>query len=295
MTMISPSGREARDDPAPTDPSPGRASVMAAIVNRRVGLRVFGFAAAFALWYASVKWLPFPAFRRLPEPIGVIQEWLSRDPAYGISVFTADYYVHILYSTCRATTAFALAVVLGVPLGILMGWKSTVREYSDALLALLRPIPPLAWVPLAILLFPGTEPAVIFVVFLVAFYATTLNTWVGVRAIDVAYFRAALCLGARPVDVLRDVIVPGAMPSIFTGLQIAMGAAWFSLVAGEMIAARYGLGYVIWEAYNLIQYPTIVIGMVTLGFVGYMCSALIRVAGNRLMRWHQKNIGAVRG
>lgn len=268
---------------------------IAVIANRRFLMMMIGFTAAFVLWYASVKWMPIAAFRRLPDPIEVIVEWVSRDPAYGISLFTADYYVHILYSTYRASIAFALAVILGVPLGIMMGWKATVREYSDALLTLLRPIPPLAWVPLAILILPGTEPAVIFVVFLVAFYATTLNTWVGVRSIDAAYFRAAACLGARPSDVLRDVILPGALPSIFTGLQIAMGAAWFSLVAGEMIAARYGLGYVIWEAYNLIQYPTIVIGMVTLGFVGYGCSALIRLVGNRLMRWHEKNIGAARG
>ena len=268
---------------------------ISAIVNRRFILMMVGFITALGLWYASVRWLPFASFRRLPDPISVIVEWLSRDPAYGISVFTANYYVHILYSTYRATVAFALAVLLGVPLGILMGWKTTVREYSDALLTFLRPIPPLAWVPLAILIFPGTEPAVIFVVFLVAFYATTLNTWVGVRSIDVAYFRAALCLGARPIDVLRDVILPGALPSIFTGFQIAMGAAWFSLVAGEMIAARYGLGYIIWESYNLVQYSTTVIGMVTLGFVGYLCSAIIRFVGNRLMRWHEKSIGAAHG
>ena len=268
---------------------------ISAFVNRRFILMMVGFVAAFGLWYASVKWLPFPAFRRLPDPIKVIVEWLSPNPDFGISVFTANYYVHILYSTYRATVAFALAVLLGVPLGILMGWSTTVREYSDALLTLLRPIPPLAWVPLAILIFPGTEPAVIFVVFLVAFYATTLNTWVGVRSIDGAYFRAALCLGARPIDVLRDVILPGALPSIFTGFQLAMGAAWFSLVAGEMIAARYGLGYVIWESYNLVQYSTTVIGMVTLGIVGYLCSALIRFAGTYLMRWREKNIGTAHG
>ena len=86
-------------------------------------------------------------------------------------------------------------------------------------------------------------------------------------------------------------MIPGAMPSIFTGLQIAMGAAWFSLVAGEMIAAQYGLGFVIWEAYNLIQYPTIVIGMATLGLVGYLSSALVRLLGNKLMAWHEQRLG----
>jgi NitT/TauT family transport system permease protein len=93
------------------------------------------------------------------------------------------------------------------------------------------------------------------------------------------------------LDVLRHVILPGALPHIFTGLQIAMGAAWFSLAAGEMIAAQYGLGFMIFEAYNLIQFPTIVIGMATLGIAGFLSSAAIRLLGNRLMQWHAQNIG----
>jgi NitT/TauT family transport system permease protein len=90
---------------------------------------------------------------------------------------------------------------------------------------------------------------------------------------------------------LRHVIIPGALPNIFTGLQIAMGAAWFSLAAGEMIAAQYGLGYLIFEAYNLIQFPTIVIGMATLGIAGFVSSAIIRVVGNKLMRWRVQSFG----
>lgn len=259
--------------------------------NEKYWLMAAGYIGAIFLWYASVKWLPISSFNRLPDPLSVIREWLSPDPSYGISIFTSDYYVHIWYSTYRAFTAFFLAVLLGVPLGIFMGWNAKFREFSGALVGLLRPIPPLAWVPLAILLFPGVEPAVIFVTFLVAFFATTMNTLVGVRSIDEDYFRAARCLGASRTDILRDVILPGALPHIFTGLQIAMGAAWFSLVAGEMIAAQYGLGYVIWEAYNLIQYPTIVIGMATLGIVGFVSSAAIRWVGQRLMQWREESLG----
>ena len=148
--------------------------------------------------------------------------------------------------------------------------------------------------PLAILLLPAAEAAVVYVTFLVAFFATTLNTLVGVRAIDPDYLRAARCLGATRRDLLADIIIPGALPQIFTGLQIAMGAAWFSLAAGEMIAAQYGLGFLIMDAYNLIQYPTIVIAMATLGIMGYLSSAAIRVAGDRLMRWRLAAIGGRR-
>ncbi|MCC6776880.1 MAG: ABC transporter permease [Hyphomicrobiales bacterium] len=250
-----------------------------------------GIAVFVLLWYAAVRWTPFKPFNRLPDPLQVVVEWLSPDPVFGLSIFTRTYWSHVLYSTYRAYTAFFLALALGVPLGILMGWRTRIYDYTYALLSLLRPIPPLAWVPIAILLFPGVEPAVIFVTFLVAFFATAMNTFVGVRAIPEDFFRAASCLGATSTDMLKDVIVPGAMPHIFTGLQIAMGAAWFSLVAGEMIAAQYGLGFAIWEAYNLVQYPTIVIGMATLGIIGYASSALVRWFGHRLMAWREQRFG----
>lgn len=254
-------------------------------------LAMLGLGSFLLLWYGAVKWTPIVAFNRLPDPLTVVREWLSPNPSYGISIFTADYYVHILYSTYRALAAFTLAILLGVPLGIFMGWKRSVHQYAYSLFSLLRPVPPLAWVPIAILLFPGVEPAVIFVTFLVAFFAMTMNTYVGVKAIPEDYFRASASLGGTNTDILWDVIVPGAMPSIFTGLQIAMGAAWFSLAAGEMIAAQYGLGFLIWESYNLIQYPTIIIGMATLGLVGYLSSAAVRMVGNRLMAWREQRIG----
>jgi NitT/TauT family transport system permease protein len=258
---------------------------------RRAALGVAGFSIFVGLWYLLSSHLGLGAFRRLPGPLDVLAEWISVDPAYGVSLFTADYYAHILASTWRAWAAFLLAVATGVPLGLLMGWRKAVRDYAGGLVGLLRPIPPLAWVPLAILLLPGTQAAVIFVTFLVAFFATVVNTVMGVLSIDRDYFRAARCLGASEWRVLRDVVLPGALPSIFTGLQVAMGAAWFSLAAGEMIAAQHGLGFLIWEAYNLIQYPTIVIGMGTLGLLGYVSSALIRLLGARLTRWRARAIG----
>jgi len=251
-----------------------------------------GFCLAGLGWWALTTWPPLAAFARLPGPVEVFTEWVSPDPIYGISLFVPDYWLHIGYSLTRAWIAFGLACLLGIPLGIVMGWHGATRDYAGALIAVLRPVPPLAWVPLAILLLPGNEWAVIFVTFLVAFFATVVNTVMGVDSIDRDYFRAARCLGASRWAVLRDVVLPGALPAIFTGLQIAMGAAWFSLAAGEMIAAQYGLGYLIWDSYNLIQYPTIVIGMGTLGLLGYLSSALIRQVGRHLMAWRAQSMGA---
>ena len=106
-----------------------------------------------------------------------------------------------------------------------------------------------------------------------------------IETLPVGQFRAARALGARPRDVFFKVILPGAMPFIFTGLQISMGYAWFSLVAGEMLAGEYGLGYLIWNSFMLVQYPVIIIAMITLGVIGSLSSLLIRMIGNRLMQW----------
>ena len=237
------------------------------------------------LWWLACEVLKLPRFEKLPGPVICWTEFISRDPIYGTSLFTPHFYQHIMWSCLRILAGFTIATCLGVPLGLFMGWKQKVRDYAFPLLELLRPIPTMAWVPLAILMFTSREAPIIFLACLASFFATVLNTLLGVDSIDEAYFRAAKCLGASSSDVFRKVVVPGALPFIFTGLQISMGVAWFSLVAAEMLSGEYGLGYLIWDSYVLSQYPVIVIGMITLGVIGYVCSALIRMVGNMLMRW----------
>jgi NitT/TauT family transport system permease protein len=136
------------------------------------------------------------------------------------------------------------------------------------------------------------ELAVIYVTFIAAFFATVLNTLLGVLSIDKNYFLAARCLGSRPKDIFINVVVPGALPFIFTGLQIAMGVAWMSLVAGEIISGQKGLGYAIYEGYSLFQYDQVVYYMFTLGVLGYISSAGIRRLGRRLMGWEARRRGA---
>jgi NitT/TauT family transport system permease protein len=245
-------------------------------------LGLLGIAALLGAWYLAVDALALPRFKLLPGPVEVFREWTSRHPAYGISLFTGDYWRDIWVSVRRVLLSFAAAAALGVPLGLALGWSRRVHDHAFPVLEILRPIPILAWVPLAILIFPGSESPVIFLTFLSAFFAIALNTLLGVRSIDRDLIRAAYCLGARQRDVFRDVVVPGATPYIVTGLQVAMGLAWFSLVAGEMIAGRDGLGYLINSAYTTTRYPTIVIAMITLGIVGFASSAAVRLAGRRL-------------
>ena len=247
-----------------------------------------GIVAFVALWYLLTEFFALPRFNKLPGPVEVWREFTSRTPTYGTSLFTPDYYKHILWSVWRVAQAFFWATVLGVPLGLFMGWKKAFRDYTFPILELLRPIPVLAWVPVAILIFSGftgREAPIIFLAFLAAFFATTLNALLGVESIDESYFRAARCLGSKPRHIFLRIVLPGALPFIFTGLQIGVGVAWFSLVAAEMVSGEYGLGFLIWDSYVLSQFPVIVIAMVTLGVIGYLFSALIRAVGRQLMRW----------
>jgi ABC-type nitrate/sulfonate/bicarbonate transport system permease component len=253
-------------------------------------LMVTGFAALLLFWYLTVEVWKLPRFAEMPGLTTVVHEMFSKNPTYGLSLYTPEYYQHIGVSIRRVAIAFFLATVLGVPLGLFMGWSRTFREYVFPIFETLRPIPILAWVPLAILMFSGNETPVIFLTFLASFFATALNATLGVESIDESYVRAAQCLGASKWQVFRQVIVPGAMPFIFTGLQISVGVAWFSLVAGEMVSGGFGLGYVINTSYTMVRYPTIIIGMITLGAVGYVTSAMVRLAGDWLMQWRVREL-----
>ncbi|HEY1508338.1 MAG TPA: ABC transporter permease [Solirubrobacteraceae bacterium] len=253
---------------------------------------VLGCALLLGLWYLTVDVLAVGRFAALPRLSDVVREWTSHHPLYGTSLFTHDYYVDIWISVRRVLEAFLLATVLGVPLGLVIGWSRRLREFSFPVLELVRPIPILAWVPLAIVMFPHGEQPVIFLTFLSSFFVTTLNTMLGVQSIDRDLVRAARSLGARPRDVFRTVVIPGALPYVMTGLQIAIGVAWFSLVAGEMVAGQSGLGYLINDSYTTTKYPTIVIGMLTLGIVGFATSAVVRLISRRLLAYRSEAIGA---
>ncbi len=245
-------------------------------------LGIFGF---LLFYYLSTEAWELPRFEKLPGPVAVLKEWFSPDPMWGISLYTPDYYLHVWASVRRVGIALLIATGLGVPLGLLMGWSKVFKDYTFPILEILRPIPVLAWVPIAILMFSGTETPVIFLATLASFYVTVLNTLLGVESINPAYLRAAACLGSKRRHLFWHVILPGALPFIFTGLQISVGVSWFSLVAAEMVSGQYGLGYLVLNSYTSVTYETIVIVMVTLGIIGYANSALVRLLGRQLMQW----------
>jgi NitT/TauT family transport system permease protein len=194
-------------------------------------------------------------------------------------------FAHLKASLIRIFAGFAIAAVLAIALGLLIGRFRLAEDGLLPPLEILRPIPAVAWIPLAILLWPTAESSMIFITFVGAFFPILLNTLHGVESIDGRLIQASQVFGATRLALFREIILPGAFPSIVTGLSIGMGTAWFSLITAEMVSGNYGIGYFTWEAYTLQNYPNIVLGMVIIGLLGMLSSGLLKFIGLRLMPW----------
>lgn len=231
-------------------------------------------------WYLLTRFQVnfYVRFANIPSPGDVLQKFIEVNR-------TVAYANNVVISLRRILFGFGAAAVLGISLGLLIGRYRYVRALCFPALEALRPIPAIAWVPISVMLWPTNEGSIVFITFLGAFFPILLNTVEGVHAVDGVLIRAASALGASESAMFRYVVLPGALPHIFTGLALGMGVAWVSLIAAEMISGQFGIGYATWEAYSLISYPEIVVGMVTIGLLGWICSGLIRLVGSMSMPW----------
>lgn len=234
----------------------------------------------FAFWYFGTRYRVqfYIRFQDVPTPLDVFHAAVH---VAGSGTFSTN----IVDSLRRIFSGFFIALVSGVGLGLLIGRYRIVKQLLMPAIEVLRPIPAIAWVPLSIMLWPTTESSIVFITFIGAFYPILLNTVDGVQSLDGVLLRAGRCLGASEAQLFWHVILPGVLPNIFTGLAVGMGVAWVSLIAAEMIAGQYGVGYYTWEAYSLVNYPAIVLGMITIGALGLVCSGAIRLVGQLSMPW----------
>jgi NitT/TauT family transport system permease protein len=240
--------------------------------------------AVLVLWQTGSTAGLIPGFK-LPSPLqvlGGLAELALQGMPPGHRL-----HVHVIYSLERVLWGYGLAVLVAVPLGVLMGWSRRVRDWIEPLVEILRPIPPLAWIPIAILWFGIGIRSAAFIIFLGAFFPVLLNTVSGVRSIDPLLIEAAQMLNAGRRFIFLKVLLPGAVPSILTGMRIGIGIGWMSLVAAEFTGVRqgYGLGYMIMTARDIQRPDEILAGMLVIGLIGLGIDGGLRLAERRLVRW----------
>ncbi|MCV9918139.1 ABC transporter permease [Pseudomonas sp. BT-42-2] len=251
-------------------------------------VRLASLLACLLFWHlaASSKLnLGLFTFTYVPTPKAVL------DAAWQL-LTSSSLLAHLTSSLSRVFSGYLVAAVLGVSLGLVIGRSKWAEDTLLPPLEVLRPIPAVAWIPLAILMFPSSELSMVFITFTGALFPILLNTVHGVEAVDPRLVASARSLGAGRYAILREVILPGALPSIVTGLAIGMGTSWFCLVTAEMIAGQFGIGYYTWESYTLQNYPDIIVGMLLIGVLGMGSSALVKRLGALATPWYRLRRGA---
>jgi NitT/TauT family transport system permease protein/sulfonate transport system permease protein len=194
---------------------------------------------------------------------------------------------HVGASVERVLIGVFCASVVGLVLGVMLGWSRHLSDYVKPIVEALRPIPPIAWTPLAILWFGiGNAPSY-FLVFIGAVFPVFVSTYSAVRNIERTQINAALCLGATPSMLIKDILIPAALPVIFPGLRIALGVGWMCVVAAELIAAQSGLGYMIQQSRVLLQTQNVVTGMIAIGIIGFAMNAAMSIVERRLVPWQE--------
>lgn len=247
-------------------------------------MRILPPVAVLLLWQLLCATGVIPSFK-LPSPAQVatgLVDLLTTGMPPGHPL-----HLHIFYSLQRVLLGYTIALATAIPLGLLMGWSKTASTLFEPLIEMVRPIPPLAWIPLSILWFGIGINSAAFIIFLGAFFPVLLNTMSGVRGIEPVLIEAARMLNANRRFFFLKVLVPGALPAILTGMRIGIGVGWMSLVAAEFTGVRegYGLGYMIMTARDIQRSDEIIAGMLVIGTIGLAIDALLQLTEKLLIRW----------
>ncbi len=243
----------------------------------------------YMLTASGFKPVYLPWIGAVPAPTEVLHAWLGviNDPGYWQSWYMSFF---------RVMSGFIAAMLIGIPFGLMLAVSRTAFGIGFPVFEVLRPIPPLAWVPASIIFWPTQELSIAFVTFLGAFYTIVINVVGGARSIDLRYFHAARSMGSSQWDIFWRITLPGTLPSIMIGSAVGMGITWEVVVAAEMISgggsqiggtSGGGLGFFIWNSYIGGSYEQIVVGMISIGIAGFVSSELLRALGKRVTPWLQ--------
>ena len=256
----------------------------------RAVIAIVVFLVLWEIGSRSKQWLGFtlPWVGQVPAPTAVIKAWVGLLGDWG---YWQSWYLSLL----RVLAGFLAAMLVGIPLGLVMAVSRTFNSVAFPSFEILRPIPPLAWVPASIIFWPTQELSIAFVTFLGAFFTVVINVLGGAKSIDIRYFQSAQAMGASQWDIFRRVVLPATLPSIVVGSAVGMGITWEVVVAAEMISggggqggSGGGLGFFIWNSYVGGSYEQIVVGMISIGIAGFACSELLRTLGGFFTPWLKK-------
>lgn len=253
------------------------------MVGRRTWIGLATLAALAAVWFMLTSVTGLVSGARFPSPAEFQQAFgqiWSRGYAGG------DLLQHALQSLKLVAMGFAVAVATGVPLGLWMGWSRRAEAAVNPVFLIVRPIPPLAWIPLAILWLGLGDGAKIMVIWFAAFVPSVINSFAGVRNIDRPMLEAARMLGTPRWRMVTEIIVPASAPMIFTGLRLSLQASWTTLVAAELVGALAGIGFVLNMAQQDLYPGMILVGMVTVGLLGWATTTLLARAERRALAWN---------
>jgi taurine transport system permease protein len=251
-------------------------------MKRRTAVGIGTIAVLALSWYVLTSVTGLVSGGRFPSPP---EFWLALKQSMTSGYADATLFVHAVHSVKLVAMGFAVAVLVGVPLGLLMGWSRRAEALINPVFLIIRPIPPLAWIPLAILWLGLGDSAKIMVIFFAAFVPSVINTATGVRIIEPAMIEAAEMMGTGRVRFVREVLFPAALPTIFTGMRLSLQASWTTLVAAELVGALAGLGRVLNVAQQDIFPAMILVGMITVSLLGWGTTRLLGWAETHLMPW----------
>ena len=262
-------------------------SILSDITLRRGLLSMVIFLILWEVGFRFDGWfgVMVPFIGKIDAPSLVVMRWSE-------VVLKPGYWESWYLSFGRVFFGFLVAQVVGIPFALAMAVNKYFRGMFFPPFEILRPIPPLAWVPASIIFWPTTELSIMFVTFLGAFYTSRINVLGGARSIDIQYLRAAQSMGATQWDLFRKIILPGTLPSIFIGAAVGMGITWEVVLAAEMISgggqqSGGGLGFFIWSSYMGGVMDQVIVGMISIGLAGYISSSLIRYIGHISMPWRR--------
>ncbi|GAA4884179.1 ABC transporter permease [Kitasatospora terrestris] len=240
-------------------------------------LALLGFVGLWQLLTAAdvQAWVRFD---HLPTAVEVARAFAAR-------VGTGPYWQDLAESLRRIGLGFALAAVLGVAAGVLTARSRVAADLLGPVLETVRPIPAIALVPVAIMLFPENEQGIVFITFAAAFFPVAVATRHAVRAVPPRWEEAVRTLGGGRLRVLFGVLLPGALPGVVGGLSVGIGVSWICVISAEMVSGQFGVGYRTWQAYTVLDYPGVFVGMATIGVLGKLTSGAVELLGRRLTRW----------